>query len=109
MNEEAAQVPFELIAAAGESKSHAMLAIEACREFEFEKAEEYLKQASQSLSLARKSHFGLIQDLANGKDVDVNLLLVHAEDHLTSAIVQKDMATEFLHLYKIIQELKVQK
>lgn len=106
MNDEELQVPFEMIASAGESKSFSMQAIEACREFQFDKAEELLKQASQSLSKARKSHFGLIQELPNGTQVDVNLLLVHAEDHLTSAGIQKDQAQEFLHLYKMIYELK---
>ncbi|MDF3000282.1 MAG: system, Lactose/Cellobiose specific subunit, partial [Bacillota bacterium] len=32
------------------------------------------------------------------------LLMVHAQDHLTAAMLMRDMAEEFIHLYKTMKE-----
>ncbi|WP_042461505.1 PTS lactose/cellobiose transporter subunit IIA [Neobacillus dielmonensis] len=99
---------FELIAIAGDSKSESMQAIECAREFQFEEAKEHLKKANEKLKGAHGSHFSLIQKEASGEKVEVNLILVHAEDHLSGAILMKDQAEEFIELYQIIKELKDQ-
>lgn len=49
MDDDKYTVAFELITKAGDAKSKAMMAIEAAREFEFEEAEKYLKEAEQGL------------------------------------------------------------
>lgn len=37
---------------------------------------------------------------AQGKSVELNIVLIHAEDHLTMAIMSIDFAEEFIELYK---------
>ena len=48
----------------------------------------------------------MIQEEANGSPVEVNIILVHAQDHLTMAMMARDNAEEFIHLYRVIKELK---
>ena len=39
----------------------------------------------------------------------VNIILVHAQDHLTMAQVMRDMAEQFMDLYQTVQTLKESK
>ena len=109
MDDEKYTAAFDLIMNAGNAKSSAMMAIEAARNFEFEEAEKYLKEAAENMHKAHQAQFDMIQEEANGNPVDVNVVLVHAQDHLTMAIMAKDNAEEFIQLYKIIKELKEDK
>ena len=76
------------------------------RDFDFEEAEKCLKEAEVDMRKAHQAQFDTIQDEANGKPVDVHIILVHAQDHLTMAMMARDNAEEFINLYKIIKELK---
>lgn len=97
---------FELILNAGNSKSQSLMAIVAAREYDFEEAEKCLKEAENELKMAHKAQVDMIQQEAKGNPIDVNIILVHAQDHLTMAMMAKDFAKEFINLYKIIKELK---
>ncbi|SEU06311.1 PTS lactose/cellobiose transporter subunit IIA [Lacrimispora sphenoides] len=99
-------VAFQLIMNAGNSKSLSMMAMESAREFNFEEAEKYLKEAELEMRSAHQSQIDLIQQEAQGNPVDVNIILVHAQDHLTMAMMAKDQAAEILNLYRMIKDLK---
>lgn len=100
------QVAFQLIMNAGNAKSLAMMAIEAAREFRFEDAKKHLEEAETEMRAAHQAQIDLIQQEAAGNPVAVNIILVHAQDHLTMAMMAKDRADEFVHLYQVIKELK---
>lgn len=108
-NEGKYDVAFELIMNAGNAKSKALMAVEAAREFDFEEAEKLLAEASEDMSNAHHSQFEMIQKEAAGESVEVNVLLVHAQDHLTMAMMARDNAEEFINLYKMLYELKEEK
>ena len=48
--------------------------------------------------------FSIIQQEAQGKPVEVHLILLHAEDHLTMAIMCIDLAERFINLYRRLAE-----
>lgn len=106
MDENKYAAAFELILNAGNAKSKAIMAVEAAREFDFENAEIYLKEAEADMRAAHQAQFDMIQQEAGGSPVDVNIILVHAQDHLTMAIMAHDNAEEFINLYKMIYDLK---
>lgn len=106
MGDEKYTAAFELIMNAGNAKSKALMAIEAARDFDFEEAEKCLKEAEVDMRKAHQAQFDMIQDEANGKPVAVHIILVHAQDHLTMAMMARDNAEEFINLYKMIKELK---
>lgn len=109
MNEEKYITAFDLILKAGNAKSTALMAIEAAREFEFEEAEKYLREAEMQMRTAHQAQFDLIQEESKGNPIEVNIILVHAQDHLTMAMMARDNAEEFINLYKMIKELKEDK
>lgn len=96
------KVAFELIAFAGNSRSNSMEALQLARAGQFSEAREALAQANADLGLAHKAQTGLIQQEAGGTPVAVNIILIHAQDHLASAIVIFELASEFIHLYERI-------
>lgn len=99
------EVAFGLILNAGNSKAKSMEAIEAAKKFKFDEAVELLKEAQEELRLAHKQQTGMIAQEASGDRVDVNIIMVHAQDHLTTAMITMNQAEEFIEVYKTIYQL----
>ena len=93
-----------LIVDSGSARSYSMEAIALAKEGKFIDAEEALKEASDSLLEAHHIQTELIQKEAGGDKTPLSLLMVHAQDHLMTSMVVKDMAREFLDLYKKIDD-----
>lgn len=97
---------FEIVAFAGNSRSASMMAVEAAREGNFEQAKEYLQEAEKDYLKAHEVQSNMISvELQNEQSQPVDLLAVHAQDHLAMATVALDYAKEFVNLYTIIQNL----
>lgn len=99
------EVSFKLILHAGNSKAKSLLAIEKAREFNFRESEKLVNDAQEELRKAHATHKELIQKEASGEGIEVSLLLVHAQDHLSMAITELDHANEFINIYKILNKL----
>ena len=100
------KISYQLITNAGNSKSYSMLAIEAAREKDFVKAKEYFNKAKDELKKAHSIQFELIQTEAQGIHMNMDVILVHAQDHLTMALMMKEQAEEFVNIYKELEELR---
>lgn len=101
-------VAFDLISTAGNSRSNSMLALQAARAGDSTRAIDLLEQAEADLLAAHHIQTALVQQEASGEPVAVNIILVHAQDHLTSAMLIKDLATEFVHVYEQLETLRAQ-
>lgn len=97
---------FQIIMNAGNSKSAAFMAIEAARKGNFEEAESKIKEAESEMKAAHQTQIDMIRQEASGTPVDVNIILVHAQDHLTMAMLSNDLAEQFIDLYRQIEALK---
>lgn len=96
-------VIMELIVKSGTARSLAMEALTHARCGEFEKAEETLGNSREAGRLAHKMQTALIAaDGGEGK-VPVTLLMVHAQDHLMTAMLVQDMAEEMIRLYQRLE------
>jgi len=94
------EAAFQIIMLAGNSRSGSMLAIGSARKGDFEEARAHLVQADEDLRAAHEAQTELITEEARGNQVPVNIILVHSQDHLTGAILIRDLADEFIHLYR---------
>lgn len=101
MEEKSENIPFELILYAGNGRSYAMEAIQEAKSGNYIQADELIKKASKELGKAHEFQTKLIQDEANGESKPLNILLVHAQDHLMTAITVRDLAAEIVELYKV--------
>lgn len=105
MNEADYAAAFQLITHAGNARSAALMAIEAAREFDFEDAKKNMQEASDAMYEAHHIQTELVQQEARGEQVPLNVILVHAQDHLTMAIESIRNAEEFIHIYKVLNKV----
>ena len=63
-----------------------------------------LANAKDELLIAQKKHAELLRDMANEEDVETNLLMIHAEDHVFGAQNTLEMANEIVELYGRLKE-----
>jgi PTS system cellobiose-specific IIA component len=94
---------FTMIAHSGEAKSSCMEAISHAKLGEFEKAKKCIADANSKLSLAHESQTTLIQSEAQGQETKLTLLMIHAQDHLMNTITVRDLATEFVEMYRLLR------
>ncbi|MGL5435321.1 MAG: PTS lactose/cellobiose transporter subunit IIA [Lachnospiraceae bacterium] len=92
------QIIMELVVNGGDARSSALEAIRAAREKDFEEATACLKRADEALHRAHEIQTSLIQKEAGGEHIEVQLLMVHAQDHLMNAMTVKDLAVEIIEL-----------
>ncbi|GLW38908.1 PTS lactose/cellobiose transporter subunit IIA [Pectobacterium actinidiae] len=97
---------MELIIYAGEARSSSMEALSAARKYDWDKAEELLNTASVAARKAHQIQTALIgADEGSGK-IPVNLILVHAQDHLMNAMLCRELVEELIQLHREISALK---
>jgi PTS system cellobiose-specific IIA component len=91
---------MELIVNSGNARSRAMEAIRIAKNGNIEKAREKLEECETEIGKAHSVQTNLIHNEAKGNKTEVDLLLVHAQDHLMNAMTIKDMAKEFVDMYE---------
>lgn len=94
------QIIFQIISFAGDSKSNSLLALDCAGKDEFDAADKYLEEAGQELIKAHELHSNLLQKFSSGSEVQVNILLTHAQDHFMNAILAKDLISEMVKIMK---------
>jgi cellobiose-specific phosphotransferase system component IIA len=90
---------IEIIFLSGEVKKKFLEAVKYAKNNEFEQAEDIFAEAEEKLIKAHLKQTELIKQEASGDKIDASLMLTHAQDHLMTAILLKDMAKEFIDLY----------
>lgn len=100
MNPADYEVAFQIITFAGNAKSNAMLAIKAAREGDADDARRLLGEADTELHEAHRAQTSMLTNEARGNPVHVNIILVHAQDHLAGAMLLRELADEFITLYQ---------
>ena len=93
------QIILNIIIQSGDARSFAMEAIQCAKSGEFDKAHELMEQSNESLGCAHKEQTKLIHAEAGGEKTEISLLLIHAQDHLMTAITVKDLANEIIEVY----------
>lgn len=98
--EEIYGISFQLILHSGNARSFAMEAFQDAKNKDFEMAEQKIKNAEDELSHAHQYQTQLIQGEASGDELELPIILIHAQDHLMTAMTLKDVAVEMIELRK---------
>ena len=98
--EEVSLIGFEIVAYSGEARSKLLLAIEKAKTKEFEECKKLIEEANESLNDAHKSQTTLLQQEARGENVEIGFITVHAQDHLMTTILLKDIVNNLLDIYR---------
>ncbi len=94
------QTSMSIIAGAGDAKSCAMEAICSAREGNYEEARISLEKAKEALRDTHSIQTDLITKEMQGEKMELALIMVHAQDHLMSAVLIKDLAAEIVTMYE---------
>lgn len=95
---------MSLVVEGGNARSLAMEAIQAAKRGQLDEADALLAECDAALVVAHNAQTEMIQAELCGEGAAVRLLMVHAQDHLMDAMVVKDLAHEFVDLYKRISQ-----
>lgn len=99
------EIIFTIILHAGNARAEAYEALRAAQAGEFDKAAEHLRQAEEEVSAAHRVQADMIQQEAQGNKVEITLLFVHAQDHLMTALSEKNLIENMVEMHKTIKQL----
>lgn len=105
-SEKVYELAFNIIVHAGESRSLSSEAMDAAENYDFEKAEELLQKANEEFLECHEVQTDMLTREANGEENKINIILIHAQDHLTMATMAMDNAKRLVGLYKKIKNLE---
>jgi len=95
---------IEIISLSGEVKKNFLKAVQHAKKNEPDQAAKVYEEADDKLIKAHLKQTELINKEAGGEKLESSLLLTHAQDHLMTAILIKDMAKEFMDLYQRLED-----
>ncbi|MDO4277499.1 MAG: PTS lactose/cellobiose transporter subunit IIA [Lachnoclostridium edouardi] len=96
---------MELIVKGGDARSSALMAIKAAREQDFEKAGYLMEECGKAIREAHQIQTTMIQNELNGAgSCHIDLLMIHGQDHLMNAMTIRDLAEEFIEVYKQLKK-----
>lgn len=96
------EIIMTIIAHAGSARTLAMQAIKSAKNNNLENSYDLLEKSNQEFLNAHKIQTKLIEEEIKGRKVELSLLMVHAQDHLMNAMTVKELAEEFISIYKKI-------
>ncbi len=95
---------MELIINAGEARRYAMQALRAAKTGDWAQVEEQLAESSAASKRAHDVQTMLIgMDEGCGK-IPVNLVMVHAQDHIMTSMLAREMIEELIAIYRQREE-----
>lgn len=106
MEQEIERVIMELIMNGGDARSSSLKAIQSAERGDIKEAEELLEQSNISLNKAHDAQANLIREEIQGAEVPINLMIIHAQDHVMNAITVRDLAQHIIKAQENILELK---
>lgn len=97
------EVVMGLIINSGQARSLAYAALKIAKTGDFEQAKELMAQSRLALNEAHLVQTKLIEgDQGEGK-TKVSLVLVHAQDHLMTSMLARELVTELIELHEKIK------
>lgn len=96
MNDQMAELNCQLIGCVGSAKGLFIEAIEEAMQGNLDKARSLYEQGEEAFHEGHRIHAGLLTKFANGEEVPVDILLVHAQCQLMSAEDFKILAERLL-------------
>ena len=98
--EEATMIGFEIVAYSGDARRKLLLAIEKAKTKQFNECQALIDQANECLNDAHRAQTELLQLEARGESIEIGFITVHAQDHLMTTILLKDIVKNLMDIYK---------
>jgi cellobiose PTS system EIIA component len=89
-----------MILHAGDATNLAMQALRLIRQRKYKESLEMIESARKKSNEAHLIQTSLLTKLMTGENIEMNLLLVHAQDHLMNSLMTIDLAEELIEIFK---------
>lgn len=99
-HDESQMVAFTLILHSGNARALVHEALDAMKEGDFELADAKMKEAEDALVEAHGAQTDLLHAFAQGTEIEIQIIMVHAQDHLMTTMTLKEVAVELEYLFK---------
>lgn len=93
-------IAFQIIGNSGEARTLIHEAFDKMRMDEFDVANEKLQEAETFINAAHLAQTDLLHHYANDEQITMEIIMIHAQDHLMTTMTLKEVAHEMLHLYQ---------
>lgn len=100
MSEELEEIIFTIVGQAGECRGLAYEALGEAEKGNFDEAAAKLKEAEVAIHKAHYVQTDLIQKEAAGEKTPISMVFVHAQDHLMTAIAEKELIRKMIKMYE---------
>lgn len=97
---------FSIISEAGDAKSDVMMSLREIKKGDYDKARNLLDSASGKLQAASKEHLELLTSSMSGEDNNMHFLVVHSEDHYSSASFAHSLVGELIDIFEMMDPRK---
>lgn len=97
------EVVMGLIINSGQARSLAYAALKKAKEGDFEQARAVMAQSKMALNEAHLVQTKLIEDDQGEGKTKVSLVLVHAQDHLMTSMLARELIAELIELHEKIK------
>ncbi len=98
--DELMDVAIEIVAYAGDARTKFLEAMNEASKGNFDLAEKLVEEGNKCIINAHGSQTELIFKEANGENVEPNVIFIHAQDHLMTTLVLKDLVKHMIELYR---------
>lgn len=99
-SEKIQEVAFAIILDSGQARTLIHESFQLMRTAHYLEAQERLDQANDALVEAHKAQTNMLQEYASGTKIEMEIIMVHAQDHLMTTMTLKEVALEMLFLYQ---------
>lgn len=103
-SEKLQEAAFEIILSSGDARTLVHEGFKSMREGNYEEAEVHLNEANDSLVKAHKAQTELLQQYTSGEKIEMEIIMVHAQDHLMTTMTLREVAIEMLSLYQKVAQ-----
>lgn len=101
------EIVFWIVLHGGNARGEAYEALDAAKNFNFAAAEHHLKKAEEELASGHQYQTELVQTDSDQPDnTTAPFLVIHAQDHLMTAMAELNLIKRLVDNYRVIADLK---
>lgn len=99
-------IAFSIVAYAGDAKTALLKGLSSARDGDFDRAKKLMEEANDSIVLSHREQTKLLSEEAGGADLQISLIMVHAQDSLMTTMMLKEEAIYFIDAYERLAKLE---
>ena len=99
-NEELEMMMIEIVAFSGDARTKLLSAVKEAKEGNLDRTHALINEAQELLNDAHKAQTDLLTAEARGEVTSPTILLVHAQDHLMTSMLLRDVIESLVDIYR---------